>query len=462
MDLSKIHRIYFIGIGGIGMSALARYFLAGGFEVAGYDRTPTGITKKLTEEGCSIHFEDNPDMIPETFRSFPDKIQTLVIITPAIPSEHREWKFFSENGFTILKRSSVLGWISERSKSIAIAGTHGKTTITAMIAHIMKQSNLDCTAFIGGITKNYQTNLLLGDSEYTVMEADEFDRSFLTLHPFISVISSIDPDHLDIYENENHLQKSFELFAQQTCRNGHLLVKDTAKLVVPEREDLKIYNYSSDRKTDFHASNIQLENGVYAFDVRLPDGEIKDVRLGFPGKVNIENAIAAIGVAWMLGIPHEIIRKALLYFSGIRRRFDIRFKSDKLVYIDDYAHHPVELDSLISSVRDLYPGKKIIGIFQPHLFSRTRDLQKDFAKSLSKLDKLILMEIYPAREEPIEGVTSRLILEEVVLKDKKIISREKIQEEVGKMKEGVILTIGAGDIFELVKPIEEQLKSTQS
>lgn len=444
------------------MSALARYFLAGGFEVAGYDRTPTGITDKLSMEGCSIHFEDNPDRIPDSFRLVPEKNQILVIITPAIPSNHREWNFFSENGFTILKRSSVLGLISERSKSIAVAGTHGKTTITAMIAHIMKQSDLDCTAFIGGITKNYQTNLLLGNSEYTVMEADEFDRSFLTLHPFISVISSIDPDHLDIYENRNHLQESFELFAQQTIKNGHLIVKDTVNLNISEREDLKIYTYSPNRKTDFYASNVQLDNGVYAFDVRLPDGEIKDVRLRFPGKINIENAIAAIGVAWILGVSHEIIRKALLYFSGISRRFDIRFTSDKLVYIDDYAHHPVELDSLISSVRDLFPGKKITGIFQPHLFSRTRDLYKDFAKSLSKLDKLILMDIYPAREEPIEGVSSQLILKAVDLRDKKIISREKIPEEVGKLKEGVILTIGAGDIFELVKPIEKQLKSTQS
>jgi UDP-N-acetylmuramate--alanine ligase len=444
------------------MSALARYFLAGGFEVAGYDRTPTGITDKLIKEGCNIHFEDNPDMLPETFRSVRGKLHTLIIFTPAIPSDHKEWEYFSENGFTILKRSSVLGWISDRSKSIAIAGTHGKTTITAMIAHIMKQSDLDCTAFIGGITKNYQTNLLLGDSEYTVMEADEFDRSFLTLHPFISVISSIDPDHLDIYENKNHLQESFELFAYQTVKNGHLIVKDTVKLATPKRDDLKIYRYSPDRKTDFYAFNIQLDNGVYAFDVKLPDGEIKDVRLGFPGKVNIENAIAAIGVAWILGISHEIIRKAMLYFSGIRRRFDIRFKTDTLVYIDDYAHHPVELDSLISSVRDLFPGEKITGIFQPHLFSRTKDLYKEFAKSLSKLDKLILMEIYPAREEPIERVTSRIILEEVNLEDKKIIGREKIPEEVGKLKEGVILTIGAGDIFELVKPIEELLKRTQS
>lgn len=444
------------------MSALARYFLAGGFDVAGYDRMPTPITEELITEGCSIHFEDNPDRIPETFRSVGDKSQTLIVITPAIPSNHREWRFFSENGFTILKRSSVLGLISERSKLIAVAGTHGKTTITAMIAHIMKQSDMDCTAFIGGITKNYQTNLLLGESEYTVMEADEFDRSFLTLHPFISIISSIDPDHLDIYENKTYLHESFELFADQIVKNGYLLVKDSVKLILPERKDLKKYSYALNRKADFYASGIQLDKETYTFDVTLPDGEIKDIRLGFPGKVNVENAIAAIGVAWILGIPHEVIRKALLYFSGIRRRFDIRFKSDKLVYIDDYAHHPVELDSLISSVRDLFPGKKITGIFQPHLYSRTRDLHKDFAKSLSKLDKLILMDIYPARETPIEGVTSQLIFEGVKLKDKKIFSREKIPEEAGKQKEGVILTIGAGDIYELVSPIEKQLKDTQN
>jgi len=459
MDLSKIHRIYFIGIGGIGMSALARYFLAGGYDIAGYDRTPTLITDELIAEGCDIHFEDLPNLIPEPFRAVHEKEGTLIIITPAIPGGHLEWKYFTENSFKILKRSQVLGFISERSKAVAVAGTHGKTTITAIIAHILKQSELDCTAFIGGISKNYQSNLIIGSSEYTVLEADEFDRSFLTLHPYIAVISSIDPDHLDIYRNKDHLQGSFELFAKQIIKNGYLLVKKGVELAVEEREDLKVYTYSLSHKADFYSEKLKLDNGFYTFDVIIPGGRISDIRLGFPGKINVENAVAGIAVAWILGVPEEIIRKALLYFLGINRRFDIRFKSEKLVYIDDYAHHPVELSSLIESVREMFPEKKITGIFQPHLFSRTRDLYLDFAKSLSKLDKLILLDIYPAREEPIKGVSAYMILKEVSI-EKVILSKKEVLEAVREFKEGVLLTIGAGDIFDLVDPIEKLIKKS--
>ena len=460
MDFSKIHRIYFIGIGGIGMSALARYFLAGGFDIAGYDRTPTPITDELIAEGCDIHFEDEPGLIPEAFRAVQEKDKTLVIITPAIPVGHFEWKYFSENGFRIIKRSQVLGWISERSKAIAVAGTHGKTTITAMIAHILKQSELDCTAFIGGISKNYQSNLMLGDSEYTVLEADEFDRSFLTLHPYIAVISSIDPDHLDIYRNKNHLQESFELFAKQTVENGYLIIKKGVELTIEDREDLKVFTYSFSQEADFYAENLKLDNGLYTFDVVIPGGKLSDIRLGFPGKINVENAVAGVAVAWILGVPEETIRKALLYFLGISRRFDIQYKSENMVYIDDYAHHPVELSSLIESVREMYPEKKITGIFQPHLYSRTRDLYMDFAISLSKLDKLILLDIYPAREEPIKGVSANMILKEVSIGEKNILSKEEILEAVKDMKEGVLLTIGAGDIFNLVDPINKFLKES--
>ena len=459
MDLSKIHRIYFIGIGGIGMSALARYFLAGGYDIAGYDRTPTLITDELIAEGCDIHFEDLPNLIPEPFRAVHEKEGTLIIITPAIPGGHLEWKYFTENSFKILKRSQVLGFISERSKAVAVAGTHGKTTITAIIAHILKQSELDCTAFIGGISKNYQSNLIIGSSEYTVLEADEFDRSFLTLYPYIAVISSIDPDHLDIYRNKDHLQGSFELFAKQIIKNGYLLVKKGVELAVEEREDLKVYTYSLSHKADFYSEKLKLDNGFYTFDVIIPGGRISDIRLGFPGKINVENAVAGIAVAWILGVPEEIIRKALLYFLGINRRFDIRFKSEKLVYIDDYAHHPVELSSLIESVREMFPEKRITGIFQPHLFSRTRDLYLDFAKSLSKLDKLILLDIYPAREEPIKGVSAYMILKEVSI-EKVILSKKEVLEAVREFKEGVLLTIGAGDIFDLVDPIEKLIKKS--
>lgn len=458
MGFNKIHRIYFIGIGGIGMSALARYFLSVGCEVAGYDRTSSQLTDDLIQEGCMIHFEDNIEQIPVEFRIQENIHQNLIILTPAIPDDHTELNYFRGNNFQILKRSQVLGMLTNSTKSIAVAGTHGKTTITTLIAHILNQSDLKCTAFLGGISKNYSTNFISGNTEITVVEADEFDRSFLWLHPRLAVITSIDSDHLDIYGDKVNLRKSFMEFVNNIHDEGILLVNKRVDLEGVGREKLKVFSYSLDQKADFYARNISIERGLYSFDIVGPEGVIENIRMRFPGKINIENAIAAIGISLQLGVTEDIIRKALDTFTGIKRRFDIRFHTDKLTYIDDYAHHPVEIRSVIGSVKDLYKGQELTGVFQPHLYSRTRDLYIDFAKSLEELDKLILLDIYPARENPIPGVSSEIIMEQVELKEKRIMSQKEVLEYVQNMKSGVLLTLGAGDIDKLTKPIEKIFK----
>ncbi len=445
MDFSKLKHIYFLGIGGIGMSAIARYFMAKGIKVSGYDKTATHLTIQLQKEGIEIHFEEDLKLI--------GKDVDMVIYTPAIPFNHKELIFFKENNFKLYKRSEVLGLITQNSMGIGIAGTHGKTTISTMTAHLLKQSEVDCSAFLGGISKNYQSNLLLSSkSEYVVIEADEFDRSFLKLQPQIASISSIDADHLDIYGDKSQLKKSFEEYITKLKKDGILIYKKGLDLVIPS--DIKVYTYSLNDNSDFYAKNIRIVDGSYIFDFVSPDQVIKEVKILYPGLHNIENAVLAMSIALFTGVKPEEIKKAILSFEGVNRRFDIRIKSESLIYIDDYAHHPEELKACISSVRSLYIGKKITGIFQPHLFTRTRDFSDEFARSLELLDTVVLLDIYPARELPIPGITSQMLLDKINKTEKFLLKKSEILDFIENHSPEVLLTLGAGDIDQLVEPIE--------
>lgn len=447
MDLSKLQHIYFLGIGGIGMSALARYFVAKGIKVSGYDKTETPLTNQLQNEGIKIHFEDNINLLDEDI--------DIVIYTPAIPSTHKEFLFFKDNNFTILKRSEVLGLITQNSIGIGIAGTHGKTTISTMTSHLLKQSDIDCSAFLGGISKNYQSNLLLSaKSEYVVIEADEFDRSFLKLEPQIAAISSIDADHLDIYGDKNELKKSFEDYIRKLKPNGILIYKKGLDLKIPE--NIRSFTYSLQQGSDFYADNIRIEDSAYVFDFYSENQNIKDIKMLYPGLHNIENACLAIAIALLCGVKQDEIKEAILSFQGVNRRFDVRIKSEKITYIDDYAHHPEELKACITSVRALYADKKITGIFQPHLFSRTRDFADEFAKSLELLDVVVLLDIYPARELPIEGITSEMLLGKIKNKEKYLLDKSEILNFIDEKSPEVLLTLGAGDIDQLVGLIENK------
>jgi UDP-N-acetylmuramate--alanine ligase len=460
MSFEHIHNVYFIGIGGIGMSALARYFKAEGKFVAGYDKTPTMLTDEMIDEGIEIHFEDDIHNIPSALRH-KDLVlhNTLIVYTPAIPKDNAELNYFVANNFTLKKRSEVLGVITKHNFTIAVAGTHGKTTTSSMIAHLLKASGIDCTAFLGGISKNYQSNLLLSkessEKNIFVVEADEYDRSFLTLHPDIAIITSMDADHLDIYGDKKFLEESYRLFAQQVKPGGKLIYKKGLPL-----DDLQINRseYSLTDHGDYSASGIEIRHHQYHFNWNNSSMSIPDLSSEMPGMHNVENAVAAIAAVRQLGITPEKISAAFHSYAGVKRRFDYKVKTDQLVYIDDYAHHPEELRACISSVRELYPGKKITGIFQPHLYSRTRDFADGFAKSLSMLDALILLDIYPARELPIEGITSEVILEKVTIRDKMICAEEDVLEALSKRKIEVLLTLGAGDIDQLVSPIKNQLE----
>ncbi len=446
-NLSNINTIYFLGIGGIGMSALARYFNMNGKKVYGYDKTPTPLTEQLIQEGIQVHFKEDVQQIPSDI--------DLVIYTPAIPVHHKELIFFKEKEFILKKRSEVLGMITSEHFTIAVAGTHGKTSITSMISHVLHQNGKKISAFIGGISKNIKSNIILSkDPEYIVVEADEYDRSFLTLHPDIAVITAIDEDHLDIYKTKKNLQDSFYQFAEQMKPNGKLIVKNTIPL--PVKFYNKKINYALNTG-DYHASNIRIEDHQYKFDLIKSSGILKDVTLGIPGRHNIENAVAAFAVASLLNIEEESIVQALASYKGVDRRFDYKIKEKKIVFIDDYAHHPEELKAVISSVKELYEGKKITGIFQPHLFSRTRDLADDFAKSLDLLDECILLEIYPARELPIEGVTSQLLMDKMQNKHKFLYAKNELIEKLDQHEIEILLTIGAGDIDQMVEPIRKYL-----
>jgi UDP-N-acetylmuramate--alanine ligase len=450
-DLNNIKQVYFLGIGGIGMSALARYFKATGKLVAGYDRTSTDLTLQLQKEGISVHYEDSAELIPAAFQT---PAHTLVVFTPAVPEDHKELAYFKTQAFEICKRSEILGHIARNKKTLAVAGTHGKTTVSTMIAYLMTTAGEGCSAFLGGISRNFGSNLVLNvQSDWVVAEADEFDRSFLRLFPWAAVITAMDPDHLDIYGNVLEMNEAFNLFAGQINPNGILLMKYGLPLRPPSLLR-NVYTYSIRDEGDFHAENIHLQDRQYHFDLKGPGTEIRDISLMHPGMVNVENAVAACALSVLLGLDPEKIRNAMQYFSGIQRRFEYQILTGKMVFIDDYAHHPKEIEATLLSLRDLYPGKKLTGIFQPHLFTRTRDFAEGFADSLGLLDELILLDIYPARELPIVGVNSEMILNKVKLKDKMICSKEQLLGELKKRSPEVLITLGAGDIDKLVEPIK--------
>lgn len=448
-----------LGIGGIGMSALARYFKANGKTVSGYDRTQTTLTIELKSEGIDVNYLDEVENIP-TQLTTDNASQSLVIFTPAIPKDSVQYNYLLKSGVNMVKRSVVLGWIAEQSFTIAVAGTHGKTTTSSIITHLLKQADVNCTAFLGGISINYDSNLVLGNYDdatnppKVVVEADEFDRSFLTLHPDIAVITSMDSDHLDIYGDKEHLEESYRLFAQQVKPKGILIHK--AGLSIPV-SGTKIFTYSIEQPADYRAENIVVENNQYVFDLVTPQDRFYKLALGLPGRHNVENAVAACAVALQLEITIEKIKNALASYQGVHRRFEYHIRKNNLTFIDDYAHHPEELRAAINSVKELFPDKKITGIFQPHLYTRTRDFADGFAESLSLLDSLFLLDIYPARELPIEGVTSQMILNKVKSTNKKLVSKENLINELLVSKPEVVLTLGAGDIDALVKPIKEAL-----
>ncbi|MDR2086161.1 MAG: UDP-N-acetylmuramate--L-alanine ligase [Dysgonamonadaceae bacterium] len=461
-NINEIQSFYFIGAGGIGMSALVRWFLSKGKNVAGYDRTESDLTRQLNSEGASIHYEDNVALIPDGYK---DKQSTLVIYTPAVPSDHSEWLYFRQNGFEIMKRAQVLGEITRTNRGICVSGTHGKTTTSSMIAHLLKQSPVDCNAFLGGILKNYGTNLLLSDrSDWTVVEADEYDRSFHRLSPTIAVITSVAPDHLDIYGTADAYRDAFVHFTSLVRENGILLMESQVNIVPQTREKVTIYRYSgapspsqTSGQSDFYAQNIRMGNGEIRFDCVTPGAIIRDIQLGVPVEINIVNAVAALAVAWLNGVSEHDLRQGMASFRGAARRFDFHVKTGDFVLIDDYAHHPEELEASITSVKKLYPAKKLTVIFQPHLYSRTNDFYREFAQALSLADEVILIPIYPAREAPIEGVSSQMILDRVTSPSRKLLSKEELLQQLKKEEIEILLIAGAGDIELLVEPIKKNL-----
>ena len=443
MNLKTIHNVYFIGIGGIGMSALARYFSENGKVVSGYDKTPSPITKSLDQIGVEIHFEDAVKNIPI---SFLDKKTTLVVYTPAVPKNHKELNYFVNNGYTVLKRAEVLGEITKNTFCLAVAGTHGKTTTSSILGHIMQPEN--ATSFLGGIAENYNSNLILGEDKVSVVEADEFDRSFLKLSPNIACVTSMDADHLDIYGENEMLQQSFVEFANK--------VSDT--LIVAKGLPLKGLTYAVNEDADYKAFNVRVEVGKYIFDVQTPTSEIKDIEFHLPGNHNMMNALAALAMADVYGVSLEKIKEQLKSFRGVQRRFSYKIKTDDVVLIDDYAHHPTEIKAVAQSVREMFPNEKVLAVFQPHLFSRTKDFVDDFAESLSLFDEVLLLDIYPARELPIEGVTSSWLLDKMTLKNKKLVSKEKLSNEVLKSESKIVTMLGAGDIGLLVEEVKNKIK----
>lgn len=447
--------VYFVGIGGIGMSAIARYFLHQGLTVGGYDRTPSDLTRKLEEEGANIHYEENVALIPEACK---DASETLVIYTPAIPEGHQELQFFRQGRFDIQKRAQVLGTLTRSHKGLCAAGTHGKTTTSSMAAHLLHQSKVDCNAFLGGITQNYGTNYILSkESEYVVIEADEYDRSFHWLSPYATVITSTDADHLDIYKTEEAYLESFAHYSSLIVPGGYLILHTGLKMAPRTGEQVTTYTYSRE-EGDFHAENVKIGNGEISFDLVSPLGNISDIHLGVPVAVNIENGIAAMALAQIAGVSAEEIRTAMASFRGVERRFDFRVKNDKVVYLSDYAHHPAEIRQSIISVKQLYDGKRIKAIFQPHLFSRTQDFYKDFADSLSMLDDVALLDIYPARELPIPGVTSQLIYDRITSAHKEMCHKENLLDIVARRDFDVLITLGAGDVEDYSGKIAELLE----
>lgn len=447
MDWANIKQVYFLGIGGIGMSALARWFNHAGFVVSGYDSTETSLTQALESEGIAVHYHDEPKRVATFSRA-----ATLVVLTPAVPKQMQERVYLETQQYHILKRAQVLGAIMGQFTGIAVAGTHGKTSISTMVAHIFKSSTKDCTAFLGGISKNYQSNMLLSaQTNYAVCEADEFDRSFLNLHPSYALISSVDADHLDIYGTHQEMLRSFSTFAQQSAEALVLKIGVAKQLqeVDANFQAVKVERYGyalEDSSADFYAENIQLKKETYAFDLIHPQGVIKNLCLNYPGLLNVENMVGASALALLAGVDETEIRQAVSSYQGVQRRFDVRYRDQKLLLIDDYAHHPTELHATIQSVKAMFPSRKLTAVFQPHLYSRTQDFAADFARELSQVNELLLMDIYPARELPIAGVNSEMILKLVSLPNKQLLRREALEEELKSRTEGLILMMGAGDI----------------
>ena len=459
MELNKIKAVYFVGAGGIGMSAIARYFLKKGLVVAGYDKTPSDLTRQLQEEGMLIHYEENVDAIPEACKQ---KEDCLVIYTPAIPEEHQELQYFRKNAFEIQKRAQVLGTLTKAHKGLCVAGTHGKTTTSTMCAHIMHQSHLDCNAFLGGISKNYGTNYILSDSDYVVIEADEFDRSFHWLRPWMSVITATDPDHLDIYGTKEAYLESFRHYSELIQPGGALIIHRGLEMKEHLQDGVRRYDYSL-TEGDFHAEHIRIENGEITFDFISPIECIKDVQLGQPIPINIENGTAAMAMAQLNGCTAEELKNGMKTYGGVDRRFDFKIKTKELVFLSDYAHHPKEIYQSAKSIRELYKDKHITAIFQPHLYTRTRDFYKDFAEALSQLDEVILTEIYPARELPIPGVTSQLIYDN--LKEgvkKQMIQKADVLDFIREHEFEVLIVLGAGDLDNQVPAITKILKERLS
>ena len=448
--MNSYKNIYFIGIGGIGMSAIARYYKFKGCNVSGYDKTESELTGELIAEGIGVHYEDNTDFIPK------DVENTMVVYTPAIPHDLKELLYVQEHGYTLLKRSKTLGEIAKGQRCLAVAGTHGKTTTSTLLAHIFTDSKVGCSAFLGGISKNYDTNLLVSHNPTIVAEADEFDRSFLQLFPEIAVITAMDADHLDIYGDLKHVHEAFQAFAGQV--SGTVITK-LGLDITPNHTKARIMRYSyNDPRADFYADNLRKDEcGYFTFNLKYPDGVIKDCRVGVPGWVNVENAVAASAIALVYGIDPEAIRHALGTFLGVKRRFDIHVNRPGCAYIDDYAHHPNEISTAISSMRDIFPGRRLTAIFQPHLYTRTRDFADEFAKALSAVDKLILLDIYPAREEPIPGVSSRLVFDKVTAPEKVLLKKEMLMKYLEDEKIDTLITFGAGNIDRLIPQITEML-----
>ncbi len=458
MKFENIHSVYFLGIGGIGMSALAFWFKSAGKSVSGYDKTPTRITENLEQKDISVHFDDNIDKIPEAIKSDPEN--ALIIYTPAIPKDHKGKMWLEGNGFKLIKRAEILGLISSAFPCIAVAGTHGKTSVTSMIAHLLKHSGRNITAFVGGLMKNYQSNIILGDAQaeahWVLAEADEFDRSFLHLHPDLAVITSAEADHLDIYGEENSLKDSFREFSLRLRGNGKLYIQANFAKDFNDLKGISIDEYGLE-SDQIHAENLIVGADYFSFSYVDQKGRIDNLELHIPGFHNVENALAAIAVSRNFGLSDEEIQNAISTYEGVSRRFDIIVKSEQVIYIDDYAHHPTEISALLNSVRKIYPDKKITAIFQPHLYTRTRDFAKGFSESLSMADRVILLPIYPARELPIEGIDSEMLLKSINSREKAVLSKEEALIEVEKLNDGILLTVGAGDIDQLVPKIKSVL-----
>jgi UDP-N-acetylmuramate--alanine ligase len=456
-NLLNIKNVYFLGIGGIGMSALARYFKYSGRNVAGYDRTRTALTDALQSEGIDVHFEDDVRYIPSKW----NPAETLAVFTPALPDEHKELSWFREKPIGLLKRAKVLGMVCNEKNCIAVSGTHGKTTVSTMTATILKETENGCGAFLGGISKNFGSNLLLPpeESDWIIAEADEFDRSFLHLYPRLALVTSLDADHLDIYGDKTKIVESFIKFISQIKPGGTLVIKEDVDLDV-QKTNAQVLTYSLNGPADFHAKNLRLsgEGGAYFFDIKTPDGIIANCRLNYPGLINVENAIASAALAFLAGASANEIKGGLEKYQGVIRRFDVRYKSEKQIYIDDYAHHPAELKAAIQSVKALYPNRQVTGIFQPHLFSRTRDFAGDFAASLDLLDEAVLVPVYPAREEPIKGVSSELIFNKMKNEHKFLVEKNEVPGLLKERHTNVVITMGAGDIDSISGEITDVLK----